>query len=106
MGYQNNKFVFQIASDAVSEDPIGNFRVNSTQRIIKQYNISIGINSPGQTDSGFLPTRHIRASLSNDSFKAIIKDFEVTGKLSKLNSLIHSFLIKRFSEHDILFDGV
>ena len=82
MGHKHCNFVAQVFCYTLVKDRTCNFWVDSTQRVIKQENISIRIDCSCQTDPSLLATRDIHATLSNHRLITLCKLVHVLDKLA------------------------
>lgn len=104
MSDEDDQLLFQDPTNTIREYLIRHLRIDCTQRIIQKHDVGVRINSPCKTNSSFLPTRDIDASLSNNCLRSISEYFQIPRQLRCRNALFEPFFVKFFSEEDVLLN--
>lgn len=105
MSNKNYELVLQSTLNAVFKNVAGDLRVNCAQRIVKQIDVSLRVNSSGQTDPRLLSTRNIDASFSDYCFLPFLKLLDIMFKLGRLECFVEELFVVDFSEEDVVFDA-
>jgi hypothetical protein len=77
MSDQNPSFSFQLIQEQVFKNGLDNFLIKGRNWIIHQYDVSFRINSSRKTNSSFLPSTKVDASLSKLSLITTRQNFKI-----------------------------
>ena len=101
---QDNDLVSKCFANAFKEDLVGHFRINSTQRIVKQNNLGIRVDSSCQADSRFLASRDIDSSFANDCLHPFAQYLDISQQLRHLNRTFELGFVIRNTKQDVFLD--
>ena len=102
---QDHDLVFESLSNTLVENILGYFGVDCTQWVVKQNDVSIRVDGPGETDPRLLPTRNVDPSLANLGVRAVAKNLQIAGELRSLDRLLELLRIKSLTKQGVLLDS-
>ena len=77
MGAQNHYFVFESTLHTLFENQVRYVGVHCAQRVIKQVNLSVAIDGPGQGDPGFLSSRYVDSAFTDGGVDSLHEEVHI-----------------------------
>jgi hypothetical protein len=105
LGDQNASLAVKGVEKALLENCATNARVESSEGVVQQIDVGIGINGTGQGKTGLLTTGQVRTTLDDLTGNTIGEAFKISGEGCSTDSALKTPGIHRFAKKDVLLDG-
>ena len=106
MSNQNSCFLLAESHKSVSHHELSHMYIDSTQQIVKHQNISIGVKSSRERNTGFLTSREGGSLLTDHSLISVSEKLKISFKAGVFNDLLVFDCIKSLSKDNVVPDSI
>ena len=105
LGDQETSLAMEGVEETLLEDGASNAWIESSEGVIQQVDVGVGVDSTGQGKTGLLTTGQVSAALDDLTGDTVGETLEISGEGSGTNGTLEALGIHGLAEGDVLLDG-